>query len=276
MRNDTAIFILSHGRADKQDTLSTLQSLKCEIPIYIVVDDMDDDLEAYKAKYNNVLVFDKKAMREKIDTMNNGDIWSSCLYARNFISEYASENGFDYYIMMDDDITDLKIRAVKDNKLKALKIKSIDNIFYAMCDYMSECDKLELIGFAQSGAYIGGENGAYKDKVKRFVSQVFIGKSEYKTKFRGVMCQDFLGSMDCALNGRIAITTFLVSISSPKRMSNKGGMYNAYQNTDVYGRDFYICMAYPSIGFFTDTFEFQKQTNLAFPKILNENCKKQR
>ena len=36
-----AVFIITHKRADEQLTLRTLQSLNCSLPIYLIVDDLD-------------------------------------------------------------------------------------------------------------------------------------------------------------------------------------------------------------------------------------------
>jgi hypothetical protein len=62
MRDDFAIFILSHGRAGNVVTLDTLQRCGYSGKIFIVVDDEDEQEERYIVEYGaeNVIVFCKQ------------------------------------------------------------------------------------------------------------------------------------------------------------------------------------------------------------------------
>lgn len=59
---DFAIFILSHGRADNIKTLSLLKKSNYQGKWYIILDDMDDQIEQYKKNFGSehIIVFDKK------------------------------------------------------------------------------------------------------------------------------------------------------------------------------------------------------------------------
>lgn len=61
MRNDFAVLILSHGRADRVYTIPTLRKGGYTGKVYIVVDNEDEQQDEYIARYGkeNVIVFDK-------------------------------------------------------------------------------------------------------------------------------------------------------------------------------------------------------------------------
>ena len=63
MRDDFAVFILTHGRADNVVTLKSLLRGGYTGRWYMVIDDEDDDAEKYQGKYgaDHVIMFDKQA-----------------------------------------------------------------------------------------------------------------------------------------------------------------------------------------------------------------------
>lgn len=50
MRDNVAIFIITHQRADKQLTLKMLKSCGYTGKVYLVVDDMDSQIAEYRKK----------------------------------------------------------------------------------------------------------------------------------------------------------------------------------------------------------------------------------
>ena len=56
MRKDTAVFIITHGRAEKQLTLDLLRQSEYSGKIYLVVDNKDEQLSEYKKKYGDMLL----------------------------------------------------------------------------------------------------------------------------------------------------------------------------------------------------------------------------
>jgi hypothetical protein len=68
MRNDFAVFILSHGRPDRVETLGALERAGYTGRTYIVIDDEDPQGEEYRKRYGEkVLVFSKEAVAREID-----------------------------------------------------------------------------------------------------------------------------------------------------------------------------------------------------------------
>ena len=62
MRDDFAVFILSHGRANELTTVDAILKAGYTGKWFVIVDDLDDQQELYKDKYGDkVIVFDKKS-----------------------------------------------------------------------------------------------------------------------------------------------------------------------------------------------------------------------
>ena len=73
-RNDFAVLILSHGRANRVITVDTLRRCGYTGDIYIIIDDMDNDEDEYRKRYGNkVIMFNKRAEAERSDVMDMDD-----------------------------------------------------------------------------------------------------------------------------------------------------------------------------------------------------------
>ena len=97
MRNDFAIFILSHGRADNIKTIKALQQSNYSGKYYIVCDDEDVQLQKYKENYgeDKVLVFSKSSVN--FDIMDNFAGKNVIVFARNVIFDFAKQLGLTYF-----------------------------------------------------------------------------------------------------------------------------------------------------------------------------------
>lgn len=92
MSNKFAVFILSHGRADRVYTYKTLRKHGYTGDIYIVCDDSDKELEQYKEKYEDkVLVFNKAEQAKKMDTADLDGSDKVVVFARNVCFEFAKK-----------------------------------------------------------------------------------------------------------------------------------------------------------------------------------------
>ena len=94
MRNDFAVFILSHGRANNLITLKTLDKIGYTGKTYIIIDNEDEQEEEYKKlNVEDVIIFDKNEMIEKTDTADNFKDHRLVVYARNKCHEIAKKLG---------------------------------------------------------------------------------------------------------------------------------------------------------------------------------------
>lgn len=85
MRNDFAVFILTHGRADNVVTVPAIKKAGYTGKIYFIIDDEDEQAEEYKKNFgaDRVIIFDKQAAYDRADTMDNFNDHRAIIYARN-------------------------------------------------------------------------------------------------------------------------------------------------------------------------------------------------
>ena len=89
-----AVFILTHGRPDKQTTYKTLLKCGYKGQVYFVVDDMDTTADALREKYGDkVIEFSKREWMQKTDTMDLDERTDVVVYARNAVFEIAKKTG---------------------------------------------------------------------------------------------------------------------------------------------------------------------------------------
>ena len=69
---DFAVFILTHGRPDNIKTTSTLKKCGYTGRIYYILDNEDKTIDQYVKNFGeeNVKVFDKQAIADKVDNCN--------------------------------------------------------------------------------------------------------------------------------------------------------------------------------------------------------------
>lgn len=99
-----AAFILTHGRPDKVTTFQTLRKQGYTGKIYIIVDNEDEAIDAYRERFgDSVIVFDKLAISKTFDNGDNFDDRRTVIYARNASFGIAEGLGLDYFLQLDDD-----------------------------------------------------------------------------------------------------------------------------------------------------------------------------
>lgn len=218
MNNNFAVFILSHERASNVKTLKTLKSSGYTGKIFIVIDNKDTMEEDYKRIYGkeNVIVFSLEEWKNRTDTITNEKEYESPVYARNFISCFANDNGYKYYMMLDDDVKSFNIRYVKNGKLKSCKLRNADGYFLEIIKFMKTNKHICYVGTGNAGSYIGGAEG-------RFSKGIYIGDFSQsvlcrkKVEFKGIFNEDENMGMTEGQIGNLCMVDLNVSHSSPKR-----------------------------------------------------------
>ena len=245
MRNDFAVFILTHERVNEQKTLETLSTSGYTGKVFLIVDDEDKQLQEYKDKYGSkVIVFSKREV--DCDTLTNQEEWRSVVYARNAVNSIAENMGLRYVFMCDDDITRFTFRVVRDGKLKGFKVNNIGRLLNKMADNM-ENGNISIFGFSQQGAYFGGANSdKYRNGCQRTCSQAMIVDTKAGIPWRGIFGEDLQASLDAGAMGKVVLSTMLVSIESPERTTNAGGLHDLYHSNNQYVTYFQSVLPYPS------------------------------
>ena len=249
--SNTCIFIISHGRPDKQDTLKTLLDAKCLYPIYIVIDNTDKKLDTYKRKYpNKVIVFDKEEWAKKTDQGDNFNNLRTTTHARNTCFYIADKLGYQYFLVLDDDYVkfDFRINHHLEYPTKFFKIRDINPIIKYYFEFFKKIN-CKSICFSQGGDYIGGSQSPYaKNNLTRKAMNSFFCSVSRPFTFFSRLNEDVNTYMLLGSKGNLFLTAPVCSLTQRATQNTIGGMSDAYLNGGTYIKSFYTVMYCPSFA----------------------------
>lgn len=283
MRDDFAIFILTHGRADRVITVKTLEKCGYTGKWYIVIDNEDDQESEYRKIYGNrVLQFDKAAISKTFDTMDTSDDRRTIVYARNACFGLAKQIGIRYFLELDDDYKSFEWRWIENGKLKVESVSDMNMICGLMIDFLIESNAL-TVAMAQGGDFIGGKDGGnVKKRLLRKAMNSFFCDVQKPFKFTGRINEDVNTYASLGSVGKLLLTVVDVSLTQEATQANKGGMSDVYLDMGTYLKSFYTVMIAPSCVTISMMGDKHKRIHhkinwdCAVPKILNEKWKKVR
>lgn len=279
MKNsDFAVFILTHGRADRVITYKTLRRQGYTGLIYIVIDNEDVTAPDYLKKYGNqVLIFVKAEIAKTFDEADNFNDRRAIVYARNICFDLAKKVGVRYFMECDDDYESFSYKF--DNKLAYVnkRVKSLDAIFDIYLDFLKST-KVKSIAMAQGGDFIGGVNGSFGDKIKlhRKCMNTFFCDTENPFTFVGRINEDVNTYVLEGGRGTLFVTAPNCMMDQKQTQANKGGMTDIYLDGGTYIKSFYSVMLNPSCVKITDMGQINKRLHHrvswgnAVPKIIRE------
>jgi hypothetical protein len=279
-----AVFILTHGRADNVMTYKTLRKCGYTGKIYLLIDDMDSQIEQYKANYGDeVIVFDKQKAIDMTDSGDNQKKHNSVVYARNYNFVVAKELGIDYFLQLDDDYSNFGFTFNKNGDYAGQpQITNIDKVCDLFVQYLKQ-SKIKCIAFAQSGDFIGGRgilDGFEKGRISRKIMNSFFFATDNPVKFMGRINEDVNLYTANGLKGDIFITHPAVRLQQLETQSNSGGLTEIYLDLGTYCKSFYSVMYAPScvkvnvMGVNSRRIHHRVNWNAAVPKIINQSHKK--
>lgn len=248
MRDDFAVMILTHGRADRVYTLKSLRKGGYTGKVYIVIDNEDDQQDEYVSRYGHdrVVVFDKEAQMRKCDTMDTFGKKGVILFARNACFEIARELGLRYFLELDDDYTSFDMRFPRDGKLSAKPCRDLDRLFTAMIGFLEDSDAL-TVALSQGGDYIGGLNGKYYGKMlTRKAMNTFFCRTDRPIGFIGTINEDVNTYTTMGSRGERIFSVTQAAIVQKETQQNAGGMTGVYLDNGTYLKSFYTVMTMPS------------------------------
>lgn len=275
--NSFVVFILSHGRPNNVYTIKTLRKHGYTGQIIIVCDNEDKTINEYLKIYNNVEIFDKKAISETFDEGDNFQDRRAIIYARNACFEIAKKLGYKYFIEMDDDYTSFEYRIYSNENQKPKNIKDLDSIFLLFIDFLAKT-KFSTIAMAQGGDFIGGKNNkmAKRPTLFRKCMNSFVCSTEKPFSFIGRINEDVNTYVKKQSIGLLMGTIPFVALSQKTTQKNKGGMSELYIDSGTYVKSFYTVMYSPScvtIKYMGDKhmrLHHSIKWNSAVPKIISE------
>lgn len=280
MRDDFAVFILSHGRAKNMVTLKPLLEGGYTGKWYIVIDNEDKTADEYYEMFgDHVIMFDKLAKAREIDAGDNFDERRAILYARHACFDIAERLGIEYFLELDDDYSGFYYRWAEGESLKAKSVKNLDRVFNAMIDFLEDTGAL-TVAFAQAGDFLGGVHGGkFKQGLLRKAMNTFFFKTKNRVNFTGKQNEDVSTYVRLGSIGHLLFTVTAVAIVQSQTQSLAGGMSELYKDNGTYLKSFYTIMYCPS----SVKVAMMGQTNMrihhrvnwrcAVPKIISEDFK---
>lgn len=268
-KKEFAIFILSHNRAEKIDTLNMLNKVGYKWIWYVVISTDNKQIDAYKEKIpqSNLLIFDKEKI--DVDTMVSRKSFEprSAVYARNFILSFAKDR-YKYFLMADDDIKDIKFKIDINGHIKDISgSKFIHEIIDALCSFLEKSDNLAGTALAIGNGYFGGVKSI--TKIEREVCCFMVFKSSHLRKFRGIQCEDVI--LSCDNFDQVYLTYRGACVIMPQRGSNSGG--NDY-DTKKLPPNLFWHIASPSSVKVVGEWGRVRYNKKTYPQIISEKYKK--
>ena len=287
MRNDFAVFILSHGRADNVKTVDTLVRHGYTGKWYIVCDDEDSQLPAYKKNFgeDNVLVFSKSKVQ--FDIMDNFEGNKVIVYARNVIFNFAKQLGLTYFWELEDDYHEFMYRPIEYDvdlgreKLAYYKLKKLDLIIDSFLKFLDNSNAL-CVAMAQTGDLLGGIHGDVRNvPIKRKVMNTLFCRVDRPFQFIGRMNDDVNTYLSLGKVGKLFFHITNVAISQDTTQKTKSGNTVSYLKFGTYVKSFYSVMVCPSackIKMMRSNhprLHHKIDWNAAVPKIISSDFRKE-
>lgn len=282
MRDDFAVFILTHGRPDNVITYQTLKNMNYKGKIYLIIDNEDSKAEEYYKKFGkeNVIMFDKLAKSKEFDTVDNDENRKTIVYARNASFDIAEKLNIKYFLELDDDYDQFRGRKQEKNVLTSFKIKDINKLFEDMIKFL-DTSKALTVAFAQGGDYIGGVGSkVWKERLSRKAMNTFFCSTERKFDFIGRINEDVNTYTTRGIKGDLMFTVASIMINQGTTQANNGGMTEVYLDSGTYVKSFFTIIVAPSctkistMGNKFRRIHHKINWDRCTPKILNEKWKK--
>lgn len=247
MRDDFAVLILSHGRANRVVTVPTLRKCGYTGKIYIVIDDQDSDEAEYYERYgDSVIKFCKEEAAQESDVMDMDTDMRIVLYARNVCHKVAKDLGLTYFLELDDDYNEFRFRKEANGVLTSVHMTHLDDVFDAIIDFL-EVSGAVTVAMAQSGDFIGGTGSSvWKKQLARKAMNSFFCKVDRPFKFLGRINEDVNAYTLLSSQGKLFFTVARTTLNQEATQQNASGLTDVYLKYGTYVKSFYTVMCMPS------------------------------
>lgn len=248
MRDDFAVFILTHGRPDRVWTEKTLERCGYTGRLYYVIDNQDDTEAEYYERYgDSVIKFSKPEVAKYTDSMDMGNDMRVILYARNACFDIAKQLGLKYFLELDDDYDEFRFRIERPKgTLTSVHISDLDRVFEAMLDFLDKSGA-DTVALAQSGDFIGGVgSNVWKKQLARKAMNSFFCRTDKPFKFIGRINEDVNAYTLLGSQGKLFLTVARATLNQKPTQSNENGMTEVYRKFGTYVKSFYSVIAMPS------------------------------
>jgi hypothetical protein len=282
MATDFAVFILTHGRARNVKTYATLRKQGYTGPIYLIIDNEDDQADEYRRNYGDqVIQFDKVAIARTFDQGDNFTDRRAVIYARNASFQIARDLGVEYFLQLDDDYYVFMYRFSADLDYRPKTIHNLDGVFSELLDFYKATPAL-TVAMAQGGDFIGGSNNEAANSLhmKRKAMNSFMCSTSRPFQFMGRVNEDVNTYVTLGNRGGLFLTLHNVNLDQEDTQTQDGGMEGMYLDAGTYVKSFYTVMYSPScvtiseMGANHRRIHHRINWDAAVPKIMNEHYRK--
>jgi len=248
-----ALFILSHGRADRVITYDTLLKQSYKGDVYVIADNEDKQLKRYEKRFGDkLIVFDKKEFAKQVDAADTSGKRNCIIFARNYNFVAARELGVTHFLQLDDDYTRFEwcLNHRKEYVCAQNKIKNLQRLFSACWDFLDETP-FKTIALAQTGDFIGGAENklvryASTGQIYRKAMNSFFFRTDRPVNFVGRVNEDVNTYVGGGRVGHLFATIPQARISQAQTQANSGGMTEMYLDEGTYLKSFYTVIISPS------------------------------
>lgn len=249
MRNDFAVFVLSHGRAERSCTVDTLKRSGYTGQYYVILDNEDNQIDLYKQRFGeeHIIIFDKKAIGETFDIMDNFEGRQVVTFARNAVYDIAAMLGLKYFFEADDDLSCFRQRYINDSgSLCTRYVRDMDSVMSEYLEYMDNT-QIDVLAFGQTGDLIGGKNSKlFTDVYRRKAMQGFFVRAGHRMQFVGRFNDDVNSYVDNGKQGYLFLTYRDIIMDTAETQVQVGGISDMYKKYGTYVKTFYSVILDPS------------------------------
>lgn len=244
------VFILTHGRPDRQHTLATLRAGGYSGRVWLVIDDEDSTVDEYRRLHGDaILTFSKADVAAEFDEGDQGRDRRSIFYARNASWRLARDLGLRYLLQLDDDYIGLYVRfdrAWRYRSHNARDAQQLDDVFAAGVEALVATGATAF-ALSQGGDHIGGfPPGKHLRVALRKAMNTFFLDVDFPFEFVGRVNEDVSTYTEGGRRGLLFLTTMLAQVNQTATQSGAGGMTGLYLASGTYLKSFFSVMYCPS------------------------------
>ena len=293
MRDDVAVFILTHKRPDNQRTVATLERYKYTGKVFLVIDDEDPTGPEYVKRYGDqVVVFSKSDAAKYTDDADNSGSTRGVVYARNACWGIAERLGLRYFIVLDDDYVSFSYRFMPDLTYSHQQAKqTLGDMWLSILEYFESCPQLTCVALSQGGDHIGGGGSSYNKRAivtKRKVMNWFLCAVDRPFRFYGRINEDTTAYAVQGRRGLVFLTLMQVQLDQQPTQQQSGGLTELYLDSGTWVKSFMSLIYAPSCVRVDamgspqerqaahDRIHHRMVWNLAAPMIVPESTRKPR
>lgn len=282
-----AVFICTHGRPDRQHTLTTLRTMGYTGKIVLVVDDEDSTtrelFDNYCVNDDETIIrqFNKQYYIDNSDTGTNENQRKCILYAKNYCEDLAREYDLDAFIIADDDIINFRFRYAENEHLKSQKvIFSMNEIIEQYIRCMLDCN-MTATGFGFTQFYFTGTESFSVENIQKYrVPYNFVFRNpKHKVDWMSWFGEDIITAVYYGRVGQLWTAIPYVQQEIVALASADGGMKDTYDGNSSARLAMQNVMYLPSelkAYMYNGKFMASIKRDNAFPKLISSSFKKRK